>query len=124
MGEQVRNEMTRPEADVGPVATNLLRDRARLAGRRARERHDPLDESLVSSPDPHQLLEARDTLARLEQAVGKLSLRRQRIFLLHRLEHLTYAEIAEEVGMSVKGVKKQMAKALSDRKSTRLNSSH
>src|SRR3546814_17508520 len=96
MGEQVRNEMTRPEADVGPVATNLLRDRARLAGRRARERHDMLDENRVSSPDPHQLLEARDTLARLEQAVGKLSLRRQRIFLLHRLAHLTYAELAKE----------------------------
>src|SRR3546814_7489986 len=76
-----------------------------------------LDENRVSSPDPHQLLEARDTLARLEQAVGKLSLRRQRIFLLHRLEHLTYAEIAKEVGMSVKGVKKQMANALAELRS-------
>src|SRR3546814_1353871 len=124
IGEHGRDEIDRPEAYLGTVATNLLRDRARLAARRALERHDPLDESLVSSPDPHQLLEARDTLARLEQAVGKLSLRDRKIFLLHRLEHLNYAEIAEEVGMSVKGVKKQMAKALSDRKSTRLNSSH
>jgi DNA-directed RNA polymerase specialized sigma24 family protein len=32
--------------------------------------------------------------------------------LLHRVEHLTYAQIAAETGMSVKGVKKQMAKAL------------
>src|SRR3546814_16011142 len=112
MGEQVRNEMTRPEADVGPVATNLLRDRARLAARRARERHDMLDENRVSSPDPHQLLEARDTLARLAQAVGTLSLRRQRIFLIHRREHLTYAAIAKETVQREKGVEKTMDKAL------------
>ena len=36
------------------------------------------------------------------------------IFLLHRLDHLTYAEIGDVVGMSEKGVKKQMAKALFD----------
>src|SRR3546814_11179622 len=92
MGEQVRNEIDRPEAYLGTVATNLLRDRARLAARRARERHDMLDENRVSSPDPHQLLEARDTLARLEQAVGKLSLRRQRLFLLHRLDRKSVVE--------------------------------
>src|SRR3546814_20457984 len=78
-------------------------------------RHDALS-ICCSSPYPHQLREAQDTLARLKQAVRKLSLRRQRIFVLHRLEHLTYADIAEEVGMSVKGVKKQMAKALSERR--------
>src|SRR3546814_207756 len=88
IGEHGRDEIDRPEAYLGTVATNLLRDRARLAARRALERHDPLDESLVSSPDPHQLTEARDTLARLEQAVGKLSLRDRKSFLPQRLAHI------------------------------------
>lgn len=107
-----KRAVVKPEAYLGTVATNLLRDRARVAARRALERHGPFDENSVPSADPHKRLEDRDTLARLEKAVARLSSRRRRIFLLHRLERLTYAEIADEVGMSVKGVKKQMAKAL------------
>lgn len=114
LAKSARAEVDRPEAYLGTVATNLLRDRARAAARRSLDRHQPLDENRLTSSDPHQLLEDRDCLARLEQAVERLNPRRRRIFLLHRLEHLTYAQIADEVGMSVKGVKKQMAKALAE----------
>ena len=34
------------------------------------------------------------------------------VFMAHRMEGLTYAEIAERTGLSVKGVEKQMSKAL------------
>lgn len=101
----------RPEAYLSTVATNLLRDRAKVAARQALEHHGLVDAMGVASPDPHRLLEDRDALARLEVAVARLRPRRRRIFLLHRVEQLTYADIANEVGMSVKGVKKQMAKA-------------
>lgn len=111
LDEQARTIVT-PEAYLGTVATNLLRDRARIAARRAREFHQSFEENSYPSADPHQLLEDRDALARVEEAVLRLSSRRRRIFLLHRLEHLTYAEIADATGMSVKGVKKQMVKAL------------
>jgi RNA polymerase sigma factor (sigma-70 family) len=47
-----------------------------------------------------------------ERALAKMNPRRRRIFMLHRFEQFTYAEIGGEVGMSEKGVKKQMAKAL------------
>ena len=46
------------------------------------------------------------------RALSDMNPRRRKIFLLHRTENLTYAEIGETVGMSEKGVKKQMAKAL------------
>ncbi len=101
-----------PEAYLSTVATNLLRDRARAAARRAAGHHRALGDHSAALADPHKLLEDREALARLELAIGRLNARRRTIFLLHRLEHLTYEEIAGEVGMSVKGVKKQMAKAL------------
>jgi RNA polymerase sigma factor (sigma-70 family) len=104
--------VAKPEAYLSRVATNLLRDRARAAARRASSHRRAPDEGSLALADPHKLLEDREALARLELAVGRLSARRRTIFLLHRLEHLTYEEIAGEVGMSVKGVKKQMAKAL------------
>ena len=109
--------MERPEAYLGTVATNLLRDRARIAARRALDRHDALDPEALPTDDPHHRLEQRDLLARLDQALAALPSRRRRIFLLHRLDHLTYAEIGDVVGMSEKGVKKQMAKALFDLRS-------
>jgi RNA polymerase sigma-70 factor (ECF subfamily) len=112
LGSATTTRVLKPEAYLSTVATNLLRDRARVAARRALALHCSFDENNVASSDPHQLLEDRDRLARLEAAVARLNSRRRRIFLLHRLERLTYAEIAVEVGMSVKGVKKQMAKAL------------
>jgi RNA polymerase sigma-70 factor (ECF subfamily) len=113
LDEAARGNILKQEAYLGTVATNLLRDRARAAARRAVELHCHHDSgSFGGTTDPHQLLEDREALARLEKALAHLGPRRRRIFLLHRLEHLTYAEVAAETGMSVKGVKKQMAKAL------------
>jgi RNA polymerase sigma factor (sigma-70 family) len=102
----------RPEAYLSTVATNLLRDRARNAARRALEKHEAVDPDTIRTEDPHHRLEQRDALARIDEALATLSPRRRQIFLLHRLDHLTYAEIGDVVGMSEKGVKKQMAKAL------------
>ena len=62
--------------------------------------------------DQVAVLEARDTLRRLEQAIGKLKARTREIFLAQRIEGLSYAEIAERTGLSVKGVEKQMSKAI------------
>ena len=112
LDEAAKGRILKQEAYLTAVATNLLRDRARAAARRALELHSLYDDASVGGVDPHQLLEDRDAVARLERAVAHLGPRRRRIFLLHRVEHLTYAEIAAETGMSLKGVKKQMAKAL------------
>lgn len=112
LSEPAVRAVEKPEAYLGRVATNLLRDRARAAARKALEGHDDVEDDQLSTGDPHRMLEDRDTLARLEAAVDRLSPRRRRIFLLHRVDKLTYAEIAETVGMSTKGVKTQMAKAL------------
>jgi RNA polymerase sigma factor (sigma-70 family) len=101
-----------PGAYLTRIATNLLRDRAKMAARRSTALHTSYDDREHTGGDPHQLLDGREKLARLHQGVQRLKPRTREIFLLHRVDGLTYAEIAQEVGMSAKGVKKQMAKAL------------
>ena len=101
-----------PEAYLQTVASNLLRNRALLALRRATAFHDVYDDEAVSDADPMRRLEDRDALRRLDKAVQRLRPRTREVFLLQRVDGMTYAQIADRMGLSVKGVKKQMAKAL------------
>lgn len=101
-----------PEAYLSRIAGNLIRDRAIAAARHQDAMHESFDEQALAGPDPHRQLEARDTLARLEAALATLKPKTREIFLMHRLDGLSYAEIARARGMSVKGVEKQIAKAL------------
>lgn len=100
-----------PEAFLRHVSTNLLRDWGRAAALKQRSQ---LTLELASNQQLDQVaaLESRDTLRRLEQALGKLKPRTREIFLAHRIHGFTYAEIAERTGLSVKGVEKQMSKAI------------
>ncbi len=76
----------RPERYLSRIATNLLRDRAKFAARRAAAFHISIDDVPVATGDPHDLLEARDTLARLEAAMARLSPLTRDIFLACRLD--------------------------------------
>lgn len=102
----------RPAAYLVQTARNLLAERARTDGRRMQADHGPFDEDDHVGPDPHAALEARDTIRRLADVVARLKPKTRTIFLMHRIEGLSYDEIAAVQGMSVKGVEKQMAKAL------------
>ncbi|HYJ52580.1 MAG TPA: sigma-70 family RNA polymerase sigma factor [Allosphingosinicella sp.] len=104
--------LERPQAYLRWVAANLLRDRAKIARRRSASLHLVADEETLAGADPHKLLESRDMLARLETAMMRLKPRTREIFMAHRVEGLSYAEIARRTGLSVKGVEKQMSKAL------------
>jgi RNA polymerase sigma-70 factor (ECF subfamily) len=109
---EARRRIENPAAFLTRIAVNLLKDRAKSAAGRRSSFHLEYDEQVHATIDPHPLLDDRDALARLDEALPRLNRRTREIFLLHRVDGLTYAEIAVEVGMSVKGVKKQMAKAL------------
>lgn len=102
----------RPAAYLVQTARNLLAERARADGRRMQADHGPFEEEEHAGPDPHAALEARDTIRRLADAVARLKPKTRTIFLMHRIDGLSYEEIAAAQGMSVKGVEKQMAKAL------------
>jgi RNA polymerase sigma-70 factor (ECF subfamily) len=51
-------------------------------------------------------------LRRLEAAMLRLRPKTREIFMAHRVHGLSYAEISERTGLSIKGVEKQMAKAI------------
>jgi RNA polymerase sigma factor (sigma-70 family) len=100
-----------PQAYLRHVSTNLLRDWGRAKARRERAQPD-LELAPDYQFDQVALLESRDTLRRLEHAVSKLKPRTREIFLAHRVDGFTYAEIARRTGLGVKGVEKQMSKAI------------
>jgi RNA polymerase sigma-70 factor, ECF subfamily len=57
-------------------------------------------------------LEAAELQAVIDQAIDALPGRCRIIFVLSRFEDMTYSEIAEQLGISIKTVENQMSKAL------------
>lgn len=53
-----------------------------------------------------------DEIERIEQVLLALPARTRAIFLLHRVDGLGYAEIAERCGISVKRVERHIARAM------------
>ena len=105
-------KLDKPEAYLSRMATNLLRDLARTASRHQSDRHVTVDEQSLPGPDQQKHLESRDMLRRMEAAMLKLRPITREIFMAHRLDGLSYAEIADRTGLSVKGVEKHMSKAI------------
>lgn len=106
------SEIDRPEAYLSRIATNLLRDRAKIALRRSLASHVPADEVPLTGRDPVAELEARDQINRLQNALTKLAPKTREIFLAHRLDGLSYKDIATQTGLSLKGVEWHMTKAI------------
>lgn len=101
-----------PAAYVAAAARSILKNRARSAVRNHGAAHHRYEEQDIAGPDPHAALEARDMLRRAEDAVARLSPVTRDIFLMHRFDDLSYAEIAAIKQMSPKRVEKHIAKAL------------
>lgn len=112
-GSQHASRLINPAAFVRRIARNLLIDRARHE-----ERHNvvffPLDEQrdLASEPQQSWDLEAADLRRLYEEAVDSLPEKTRRVFLMHRVDELSYREIHECLGISVATVEYHMINAL------------
>lgn len=102
----------KPEAYLSRVASNILRNRARAAFHRSVVQNDIADHPAAGATDLTSTLEARDMLNRLQAAMERLNPKTREIFMAHRIEGASYAEIASRMGLSVKGVEWHMTKAI------------
>lgn len=105
--------LLRPEAYLQRIVRNLVVDRAR---HRLREGfgHLGLDdcELPVVNPEQEYGIEARDLMRRYRMALEMLTPRTREVFLLHRVEEITYGEIARRLGITVATVEYHMTRAL------------
>ncbi len=97
------------------IAMNILRDSWRKQATRPEQigidvyGFDPPTED----PGPDQRAIHQQDLARVREAIFQLPVHCRRIFLLNRIEGMSYSQIARASGVSVKAIEKQMSKALS-----------
>lgn len=99
------------------IAINLLRDRARHV--RMEQRNgaspgdSPEDADVVSpEPSPERHASGREALERMQAAIARLPARCREVYLMHRIEGMTYPEIAHRCGISSKAVEKHISRAL------------
>lgn len=98
------------------IAMNVFNDRLRQARVRQDIHHVHLDDGIheVASPEPghEQRLASQQDLARLQRALLHLPARCRQVYLLNRIEGMTYLEVARHCGIGVKAVEKHISKAL------------
>ena len=110
---EVKRPVERPEAFLMRSALNLSVDMHRESSREG-------DVAVISeetviidtAPGPEETLLGRQRAARLDLCLSRLSDRTREIFLAHRLEGLTYKQIAEHFEISVTAVEWHMGKAV------------
>ncbi|MCD9008078.1 RNA polymerase sigma factor [Luteimonas sp. XNQY3] len=98
------------------IAWNLLREHWRTQRRYHAFSHVPLDliEPLLGdAASVEDIVDARRALHRLSsQTLDALPSKCRKAFVLHRVDGLTYPEIAAAMGISVKMVEKHIGRAL------------
>lgn len=70
------------------------------------------DRGQLSEDDPERILLGRERLKKVQQVLADLPVKTRHIFLLHRFESHTYAEISRQMGLSRKSVEYHMNRAL------------
>lgn len=112
-GSRQRHELANPAAFLRRVAQNLLIDRSR------KHKRDnvvlfPLREEAdaIAAPQQELDMEAADLLKLYEGAVAAMPAKTQRVFLMHRVDELSYRQIHERLGISIATVEYHMMKAL------------
>ncbi len=106
-------KLDNPEAFLFTTAVNLLRDRFR----RGQTQRSHLAEVSLQQPgieelSPERVFDSRQHLAKVIEALEQLDERSRDAFILHRLEGMKHAQIAELYGVSVSSVEKYIIKAL------------
>lgn len=106
-------EVEKPVHLLFRIARNAVIDKLRSKRRtaalfRAGEEADAAD----PAANPERILIASERLRRALSCIDHMPPKRREVFLLHRLEGLSYAQIARRAGIGIKTVEKHMACAM------------
>lgn len=101
-----------PEAFLMKAALNLSIDVHRAATVRGEE--VLLDDVVIldGRPGADEVVLARERLARLSECLSGMNDRTRAIFLAHKVDGLSYKEIAQQFGISRSAVEKHIAKGV------------
>lgn len=112
-GSAQRGKWINPGGFLRRIAQNLLIDRARRARSSPALLH-PFEEQRDAACAPQQewRMEADDLLGLYERAVDAMPFKTRRVFLMHRVDELSYRDIHERLGISIATVEYHMMRAL------------
>jgi len=107
-------DIQNPDGYIFQTAANTLKDHYRHNAVRERFANEQLTISGAADSDfsPERVLQGRETVAQLTEALRQLPERTRDVLMLRCFEGLKHAEIARLQGISVRAVEKHMAKAL------------
>lgn len=114
----MRYRETEPDSAWKPllyrIAINVVNEQYRRGGVRQATKQISLDNLEIPSEDPTQeeLIEREQQQAWLRAAVLGLPARCRQVYLLSRMQGMTYTQIARHCDISVKTVEKHMTQAL------------
>jgi RNA polymerase sigma factor (sigma-70 family) len=93
------------------AAKNLAVDSRRRRKVREKKVADCAVLAAEDSPGSDEVVDARQRLMHVEAAIALLPARCREIFLMHRIDGMSYSQIARSVGISVSAVEKHIARA-------------
>jgi RNA polymerase sigma-70 factor (ECF subfamily) len=114
----VARDDTRPVENLSgyvfQTAASVLADRGRRRLSRQADAHQEFDPAHHGDDelDPERVLSGKQRLRAATAALLSLPERTRTIFVLHRLEGYKHREIAEQLGISVSAVEKQIIRAV------------
>lgn len=112
-----RDHIDNEEAYIFRIASSVYTDHVRRSHSRHAADHVALDAANLDllpaeEPGADRVLEGQEAFARLQEALRELTPKTREIFLLNRLDGLTYTAIAVRYGVTSSAIEKHMMRAL------------
>jgi len=105
-------EVQNTEAFLVRTALNLAAEQGRKAHARQVVTDEAVIEALVDpAPPPDEFYLRQQRMQRMKAGLARLNPRPREVLLMHRLDGLSHAQIAEQLGISVSMVEKHIARA-------------
>lgn len=112
IGARGAEQLREPGAFLNRIVRNLLVDRSRRLAVRAPHIAIDSDVEIAVAPDQGALIELEQMRQRYRQIVTSLPPRMREVFVLHRIEGLTYRQIADRLDISLRTVEWHIAEAI------------